>query len=69
MSGNDHIIKDDLPKDLMAIIAKARNNSGRVGVHSEPALMEELVIYITARDHKVFDHAFKLGKEAKQNGK
>lgn len=27
-------------------------------------LIEKLVIYIVNRDHKVFDHAYKLGKEA-----
>lgn len=68
-------IADNLPNDLAEIFNKKTNTVGgwyrlspngkfvEVPILDEESLMQELVIYITARDHKIWDHAFNLGKE------
>jgi len=62
MSDQVHIESDNLPKDLSKIIKESRDQANEV---DENALLQQLVMYIVARDHKVFDHAYKLGKESK----
>ena len=68
--------KDDLASELGNIFnKKAKQASGwyrltangkfvEVPILDEESLFEQLVIYITSRDQKVWDHAFKLGKES-----
>lgn len=60
MSNDVHVDADNLAGDLNVIL------SGFAEVPIQ--LLEKLVIYIANRDHKVFDHAYKLGKESNNVG-
>ncbi len=59
--------RDNPTKDLQKIISDSRINQ-RVGVHRETKLLEDLVIYIVARDHRVLEHGIKLGKDQSNVG-
>jgi hypothetical protein len=59
--------KDNLIKELQDLISKSRIN-GRVGQHREQVLMENLIIFIVNRDHKVLEHGIKVGKDQKNVG-
>jgi hypothetical protein len=56
-----HIEKDNVAKDLAQIIAKTLPN---LPLDKITPLMEQLVMYTATRDHKIWDHAYKLGKES-----
>lgn len=76
-SKNSTSTNDDLAGDLLQIIVDSKVQAKKnvpAGLHTirgkaefmkqyDDVLMMKLVSYITRRDHRVFDHAFKLGKE------
>ena len=53
--------KDDIVADLLKVMAASRNKFAEL---EDSKLMANLVTYIVARDHKVFNHAYNLGREA-----
>lgn len=68
------VAHDNLAADLQRMIDKAHIEVDTAAHQLQPAgpkpkefsanaLMEQLTIYITARDHKIFDHAWHLGWE------
>ena len=71
-SKNSTSIEDNLAGDLLTIIEDCRLLGSEIKVVDEgvlvsslideKALMMKLTSYVVRRDHKVFDHAFKLGK-------
>lgn len=65
MSQEAHVDADKLPEDLRKIIEESRNMGFDI---DDNVLLEKLVIYIVHRDHKVFEHGIKQGKES-ANGK
>lgn len=67
-------MKDNIAHDLATIIKNTQNklaftinNDGRLirnTVIDDADLLERLVLFIASRDAKVFDHAYKMGREA-----
>lgn len=57
----DKFSEDRLADDLREILDKAGVKDILIQYDQ---LMQLLSIYIVNRDHKIFDHAYKLGKEA-----
>lgn len=61
-------IKDDLAKDLQTLINDASQedyklpSAGTIKIDQQQ-LMQNLTIYITRRDSKVFSHAYQLGQK------
>lgn len=53
--------RDELVKDLATIITDSHDENA---VLNSKLLMEKLVSYIVRRDHRVFDHAYKVGHKA-----
>lgn len=64
MSKLIHIEKDTLSKDLLKLIVDATKQSIRTDKDYNEILMMKLVSYIVRRDHKVYNHAYKIGKDS-----
>lgn len=52
--------KDDLASDLLTIL----NEAGVTDKKQQTAIMAPLVSYIVRRDHKVFNHAYGVGRSS-----
>lgn len=61
-----HVDSDNLAADLFSIIQTSYPETSSHEPIDEHLLMEKLVSYIVERDHKVFDHAYKLGQKGKK---
>lgn len=62
-----HRERDNLDKDLLQIIRDSQVDETTEGiVINQDLLMQKLVSFCVRRDHKVFDHAYRLGAD---NGK
>jgi hypothetical protein len=65
VSGSDRGPGDNLAKDLAGIVDEVFD--GVLTRKDRDMLMQKLTIYINRRDSKVWNHAFKLGKEKASN--
>lgn len=64
-------MKDELAKDLLALIDDSVSAADIkvpviVPINTD-LLMQKLCAYIVRRDHKIHDHAYKLGKASNEN--
>lgn len=53
-------IEDNLIKDLTEIIKDSRDQSNEI---DEKTLMMKLTSYCVRRDHKIWNHAVKIGRD------
>lgn len=66
-SQNTTQTKDDLSKDILKMMDDALNEADGIVTGEngfEDSFMQKLCIYIVRRDHKIHNHAYKLGYQS-----